>query len=123
MDALRTALNSHHRRFQLVRHILEKPFLRFVCLFHIAAKLPSEEADQHTEYRQHRKKDGIQICRILHNRSDIHVKDVRICVLIFIGFDTCQSENKAASAGFQGMKFIGSRVFLFAVFPQLIFGF
>ena len=87
VDALRAALNSHHRRFQLVRHILEKPFLGFVRLFNIAAELPAKETDQHAEHRQHREKNGIQISRILHNCSDIHIQNVRICILIFIGFD------------------------------------
>ena len=87
MDTFRTALNSHHRRFQLVRHILEKPFLGFVRLFNIAAELPAKETDQHAEHCQHREKNCIQISRILHNCSDIHIQDVRICVLIFIGFD------------------------------------
>jgi len=87
MDALRTTLDSHHRCFQLVRHILEKPFLRLVSPFNIAAELPSEETDQHAEHCQHREKNGVQISRILHNRSDIHIQNVRICVLIFIGFD------------------------------------
>ena len=123
MDALRATLDSHHRCFQLVRHILEKPFLRLVSPFNIAAELPSEEADQHTEYRQHRKKDGVQIDRILHDCPDIYIKNIRICFLIFIGFNTCQTKNKATPAGFQGMKFIGSRIFLPAVFHQLIFGF
>ena len=123
MDTLGAALNSHHRRFQLVRHILKKPFLGFVRPFNIAAELPAEETDQHAEHCQYREKNGVQICRILHNRSDIHIQNVRICVLIFIGFDMCYTENKSAAAGFQCMKFTGCRLFLSAVFPQLIFGF
>ena len=37
------------------------------------------------------RKSGIQISRILHNCSDIHIQNVRICILIFIGFDRSQA--------------------------------
>ena len=89
---------------------------------HIAAEPPTEEADQYGQNGQHRKKHGVQIRRILHNRTDIHIKNVRISLLIFVGFNLSQAKNKAASAGFQGVKLIGGGLLAPAVFPKPLLG-